>query len=180
MLSLLIILLLVYGFYVGARRGLAMQAFYTIGYSLFFGLALVSFRFLGPKFEMIVPYPSASLGSEFAFFSTKVGMELDDAFYRAFAFIFVCFVGWIIIRFAGLYFKRLTYVPMYNDVNLLSGGILGLLVTYVTIFMVLLMLAMIPVSGIQHALSHSFVASAIIEGSPLLTKGLTSLWIASV
>jgi len=157
-----------------------MEAFYTVGYAIFFGIALVSFRFLSPKFEMIVPYPSANLGSEFAFFSTKVGMELDDAFYRAFSFLFVCFIGWIIIRFAGLYFKRLTYVPMPNDVNLLSGGILGFLVTYITIFMILLIVAMIPVAGIQHTLAHSFVASAMIEGSPFISKWLPSLWIASV
>ncbi|KRL66144.1 CvpA family protein [Companilactobacillus versmoldensis] len=180
MLSLLIILFLVYGFYVGARRGLAMQAFYTIGYALFFALALVSFRFLGPKFEMIVPYPSANLGSEFAFFSTKVGMGLDDAFYRAFAFIFVCFIGWIVIRFVGLYFKRLTYVPMPNDVNLLSGGILGLIVSYISIFMILLIVAMIPVAGIQHALDHSFIASAMIEASPVISSWLPSLWIGSI
>ncbi|WP_125565580.1 CvpA family protein [Companilactobacillus insicii] len=177
MLSLLLILFLVYGFYVGARRGLAMQAFFTVGYAIFFGIALLSFKALGPKFEMIVPYPSASLGSEFAFFSTKVGMELDDAFYRAFAFIFVCFIGWIIVRFAGLYFKRLTYYPMFNDVNLLSGGILGLLVTYVAVFMILLMFAMIPVSGIQNALQHSFVASTMIRSTPVLTAMLTELWI---
>lgn len=177
MLSLLLILFLAYGFYVGARRGLAMQAFFTIGYAIFFGIALLSFRVLGPKFEMIVPYPSASLGSEFAFFSTKVGMELDDAFYRAFAFIFVCVIGWVIVRFVGLYFKRLTYYPMFNDINLLSGGILGLIVTYVSVFMVLLMIAMIPVGGIQDTLQHSFVASTMIRSTPVLTKLLTGLWI---
>ncbi|KRK79849.1 CvpA family protein [Companilactobacillus nodensis] len=177
MLSLLLILFLVYGFYVGARRGLVMQAFFTVGFAIFFGIALLSFRALGPKFEMIVPYPSASLGSEFAFFSTKVGLELDDAFYRAFAFIFVCFIGWIIVRFVGLYFKRLTYYPMFNDINLLSGGILGLLVTYVAVFMILLTLAMIPVSGIQNALQHSFVASTMIRSTPVLTSVLTDLWI---
>ena len=180
MLSLLLILLLIYGFYIGARRGLAMEAFYAVGYALFFCLALVSFQGLGPKFEMIVPYPSANLGSEFAFFSTKVGMELDNAFYRAFAFIFVCFIGWIVMRFIGLYFKRLTYFPMYNDINILSGGIIGLVVTYVTIFMVLLLVAMIPVPGIQHALQHSFIASAMIKDTPVLTSTLSHLWIGAI
>lgn len=180
MLSLLLILLLIYGFYIGARRGLAMEAFYAVGYAIFFCLALVSFRGLGSKFEMLVPYPSANLGSEFAFFSTKVGMELDNAFYRAFAFIFVCFIGWIVIRFAGLYMKKLTYFPMYNDVNLLSGGIIGFIVTYITIFMVLLLLAMIPVTGIQHALEHSFIASTMIKSTPVLTALLSNLWIGAV
>ena len=180
MLSLLLILLLIYGFYIGARRGLAMEAFYAVGYGLFFCLAWVTYKALGPKFEMIVPYPSASLGSEFAFFTTKVGMKLDDAFYRAFAFIFVCFIGWVIIRFAGLYFKRLTYFPMYNDVNILSGGIFGFVVTYVMIFMILLILAMIPVSGIQHALQHSFVASTMIKSTPGLTAMLSNLWIGAM
>lgn len=180
MLSLLLILLLIYGFYIGARRGLAMETFYAVGYGIFFCLAWVSFKALGPKFEMIVPYPSASLGSEFTFFSTKVGMKLDDAFYRAFAFIFVCFIGWIVIRFIGLYFKRLTYFPMYNDVNILSGGIIGLVVTYVTILMLLLLAAMIPVAGIQHALQHSFIASTMIESTPVLTETLTHLWIGAM
>jgi hypothetical protein len=31
------------------------------------------------------------------------------------------------------------------------------------------MLAMIPVTGIQHALEHSFVASAMIKNTPVLT-----------
>ena len=180
MLSLLLILLLIYGFYIGARRGLAMEAFYAVGYAIFFGLALLTFKSWGPKFEMIVPYPSANLGSEFAFFSTKVGMELDDAFYRAFAFIFICFIGWIIVRFVGLYFKRLTYFPMYSDVNLLSGGIIGFVVTYVSIFMVLLLVAMIPVPGFQHALQHSFVASAMIKSTPVLTAMLSHLWIGAI
>lgn len=180
MLSLLIVLCLVYGFYVGARRGLMMQAFYTVGYTIFFGIAWVSARALGPKFEMLIPYPSANLGSEFAFFSTKVGMELDDAFYRAFAFLFVCFVGWIIMRFIGLYFKRLTYFPMYNDVNLLSGGILGLVVNYVMVFLILLIMAMIPVAGIQNALQHSFIASAMIRSTPILTHALTTLLISGL
>jgi len=180
MLSLLLILLLIYGFYIGARRGLVMEAFYAVGFALFFCLAWVSFNALGPKFEMIVPYPSANLGSEFAFFSTKVGMKLDDAFYRAFAFIFVCFIGWIIVRFVGLYFKRLTYFPMYNDVNVLSGGIVGFVVTYVAIFMLLLMIAMIPVPGIQHALQNSFVASAMIKSTPVLTETLSHLWIGAM
>ncbi|MQS76542.1 CvpA family protein [Companilactobacillus halodurans] len=179
MLSLLLILLLIYGFYIGARRGLAMETFYAVGYVVFFALALVSFKFLGPKFEMLVPYPSANLGSEFAFFSTKVGMELDNAFYRAFAFIFVCFIGWIIMRFLGLYFKKLTYFPMYNDINVLSGGIIAFVVTYVSIFMVLLLLAMIPVVGIQHALQHSFVASTMIKSTPVLTGLLSHLWIGA-
>ena len=177
MLSLLLILFLVYGFYAGARRGLVMQAFYTAGYAIFFGIALLTFKAFGPKFEMIVPYPSANLGSEFAFFSTKVGMGLDDAFYRAFAFIFVCFLGLLIVRFTGLYFKRLTYFPMYNDVNLLSGGIIGLVVTYVAMFMILLLLAMIPVAGIQNALKNSFVASLMIRNTPILTSVMTTLWV---
>lgn len=180
MLSLLIILFLVYGFYIGARRGLVMQAFYTVGYAIFFAIAWLSFRTLGPKFEMLVPYPSANLGSEFAFFSTKVGMELDNAFYRAFAFIFICLIGWLIVRFVGLYFKRLTYFPMYSDVNLLSGGILGFVVSYVAIFMVLLICAMIPVDGIQGALSHSFLASAMIQSTPILTHTLTTLWVGNI
>ncbi len=155
-----------------------MQLFYTAGYAVFFVIAALSFKSLGPKFEMLIPYPSATLDSKFAFFSNSLGIKLDSVFYSAFGFVFVCFVGWVVMRIAGLYFKRLTYFPMTNDVNVLSGGILGLIVNYIGIFLILLLMALIPVAGLQDAMKHSFLASSIITSTPILTHNITNLWLS--
>lgn len=177
MLSFIIILVLIYGVYMGARRGLAMQLYYTAGYFVSFLLATLLYRVLGPKFELLVPYPSASLDSKFAFFSTQLGLTLDKAFYYGFAFVFVLFIGWLIVRFGGIYMKKLTYYPMDNQISELSGGILAFLTNYIGIFIILYLTALIPMPGIQDGLANSWMATLIVRYTPLLTNLFTSMWI---
>lgn len=177
MLGFIIIFVLIYGIYIGARRGLAMQGFYSLVYLLFFLIARAVYQILGPKFELIVPYPSASLDSEFAFFSTKVGLTLDKAFYCGFAFVFICIIGWIIARFSGIYLKRLTYLPMNHTVSVLGGSILAFLTNYIGIFMILYLASLIPVVSIQNGLAHSWLATLIVKYSPILTSLFENWWI---
>ncbi|GKQ42097.1 colicin V biosynthesis protein [Companilactobacillus sp. RD055328] len=177
MLSFIIILILSYGVYIGVRRGLAMQIFYSAGYLIFFALAALLYRVLEPQFELIVPYPSASLDSKFAFFSTELGLSFDKAFYYAFAFVFICFIGWIIVRFGGLYMKKLTYYPMDEKMSKIGGGLLAFFTNYVGLFMILYLMAMVPVPALQDSLSHSFMTTLIVRYTPLLTNLFTAMWI---
>ena len=179
MLSLLILLILFYGVYVGARRGLLMQAYYTIGYVITFIIAKLGYTHLEKSFELIIPYPSATMESKFAFFKTSLGTNLDKSFYYGFSFIFICFVGWIIVRIGGLYLQQLTFYPMYEDINVLGGGLLGLINNYIGVFMVLFLLALIPIDGLQHALGHSWVATLIVKYSPGLTQLFAKWWFIS-
>lgn len=177
MLGFFIVFVLAYGVYVGARRGLAMQGYYSLVYLLFFLVALASYQFFGPKFELIVPYPSASLDSKFAFFSTNVGLTLDKAFYCGFAFVFMCAVGWVISRFSGIYLKRLTYLPMNHTISVAGGAILAFIINYIGIFMILYLASLIPVASIQNGLSHSWLATLIVKYSPILTSLFENWWI---
>ncbi|MCO6543575.1 MAG: CvpA family protein [Lactobacillus sp.] len=178
MVSGLIILILAYGVYVGVRRGLVLQAIYTIGYTISFILAYLSCRWLGPKLDLIVPYPSASPHSYFAFFSQKVSLSLDRSFYCGIAFLLVLFGGWIIIRIIGAYLYDLTFYPLEADLNRVSSALLSFVCNYVAIFVVLYVLALVPIYGLQKALNHSWLASIMIRYSAFLTHSFTQLLLA--
>lgn len=177
MLSVLIILTLAYGIYAGIRRGLALQSVYTIGYVISFVCAWSTYRWLGPKLDLIVPYPSASPQSYFAFFSQRVRLSLDSSFYLGIAFLFVVFGGWCLTRIIGAYFNDLTYLSFGGDFNRPLSAILALVCNYVGIFMVLYILALIPITGLQHILSRSTIASTMIRYSTGLTQLFTNLLI---
>ncbi|KRN27457.1 integral inner membrane protein [Lactobacillus selangorensis] len=177
MLDLLIIILLLYAIYAGARRGIALQLVYTIGYLLSFGLARLFFRQLGPSLELWIPYPSATLASDFTFFSSKVGLTLDKSFYAGIAFLMILFAGWLVTRFVAIFFHQLTYVPFKKHINHIGGGLLGFLVVYCGITLVLSLLAVIPITAIQSLLAHSFLAGLMIQHTPILSHQIWTWWL---
>ncbi|MBA1434516.1 CvpA family protein [Bombilactobacillus bombi] len=178
MVSGLIILILAYGVYVGVRRGLVMQMVYTTGYAISLAIAIMNCRWLGSKLDLLVPYPSASPRSYFAFFSTKVSLSLDQAFYCGVAFVFILFVGWMITRIIGAYLHDLTFYPLPADLNHVSGALLAFICNYAAIFFVLYVLALIPISGLQKSLNNSLIASTMIRYSIFLTRPFTQLLLA--
>ncbi|MCG4282325.1 CvpA family protein [Lacticaseibacillus saniviri] len=177
MLSILILLTLAYFFYSGARRGLYMQLFNTLGYALSFGVAYLLADGLGKQLTLVVPYPSATEQSTFTFFTNQVGLTLDAAFYRGFAFVFIFGIGWLVTRFVALWFHQLTYAGHNPRLSWILGGLLNLLVGYLIVFMILYLLALIPVAGIQSGLQNSLLARLIVRYSPGLTNLFTQWWI---
>lgn len=180
MLSLLIIIIFLYAFYAGARRGWLLETFYAVGFFFSFLFASLLYSRLGPHLELLVPYPSASQNSNFTFFNHHVGLSLSHAFYAGVAFLIILAIGWMITRFLGMFVYQWTFVPEANDVNWLTGGVIATLVTYVGLFLILYLLAMIPIDGLQNALKHSFVAKMMIRYSPFLTHHITQLWVGNI
>ena len=177
MLSIIIILVLAYFFYAGARRGLWLQLLHVLGYAVSFLAAYTWANGLSTRITLLVPYPSATEQSSFTFFTNSVGLTLDKAFYRGFAFLFIFGVGWLLTRLIVLWFHDLTYRRIDPQLNLVASGGLNLIVGYVLLFMILYVLALIPVSGIQDFLGHSSMARLMISHTPILTQFFTQLWI---
>lgn len=177
---MLIFLILVYGIYIGYRRGLVMQAVYTIGYCISFGIAVLSYRVLAPQLDLIVPYPSTSPHSYFAFFSSSNGVSfLDTAFYRGVALLLIILVGWIVTRLIAAYLHDLTFFPLDLRTSQIGGGFLAFLCNYVAIFMVLYVLALVPLTGLQRTLNNSLMASSMIRYSLGLPQLFYHLLIAT-
>lgn len=180
MLSLGIILIIAIGFYSGARRGLVLQIVLTIGYLLSYLVARIYYIRLGSQLELFVPYPSATENSTFVFFDHSLGLELDKAFYNAVAFMLIIFVGWLLTRFVGSFLNSLTFFPIVRQANYLGGGMLGFVVSYTAVFLILSILAMIPMEGIQNALGQSGLAQMIVKNTPILSNQIYNWWIGTI
>ncbi|WP_204123238.1 CvpA family protein [Lacticaseibacillus mingshuiensis] len=176
MLTFLILLTLLYFFYAGARRGMWLQLVHVAGYLVSFLAAWALCKPLGQTISLFVPYPSATEQSRFVFFSNKVGLTLDDAFYRGVAFILILMIGWLITRYLALWVHDLSYSGHDAALRLFGGGVLNLVIGYLFIFLVIYLAALVPVSGIQSLLADSFAAKTIIH-TPLLEQMITNLWI---
>lgn len=176
MLSLAILAILAYFFYAGAERGLWLQLVHVGGYLLSMGVAVLLYRPVATFLSLWVPYPSATQSSRFVFFSNQVGLTLADAFYRAIGFMLVLALGWLLTRFGALWVHDLKY-RRSDRTSLISGGLLNLVMGYVFIFMLLYVVALIPIAGLQDMLAHSFVARAMVRYSLGLTNWVTALWL---
>ncbi|MFD1671736.1 CvpA family protein [Agrilactobacillus yilanensis] len=179
MLSFLIILILAYGMYIGARRGLVLQLFFTLGYLVFFGIAYLVYKNLGKNLTLLVPYPSATTNSQFAFFDSNLGLKLDTAFYAGFAFVFILFIGWLIMKFAGIFVAHWAFYPMNYSVSVIGGIVLAFLTNYVAVFLLLYLVALIPIDSLQSVLGQSWAAVSMVRYSPVLTHLITHWWIVA-
>ncbi|MCX2454427.1 CvpA family protein [Lacticaseibacillus nasuensis] len=179
MLTLLIIAMLAYSFYAGARRGMWLQGVYLIGYLVSAMVAAMTYRGVAKTIALWIPYPSATEDSTFVFFTHAVGLTLDEAFYHGVAFIGIFALGWVVTRFVALWCHDLTYRRGDEQLSLAVGGVSNVVVGYFIIFLVLYLLALVPVGGIQQALAHSFAAKTIVRYTPGLTQLFTALWVTA-
>ncbi|MFD1317578.1 CvpA family protein [Loigolactobacillus zhaoyuanensis] len=167
MLSFIIIIFLAYAYYVGTRRGLAMQGVYTIGCLIAFIIARLGYLAMAPKLTLLIPYQSATETSQFAFFSHKTGLELDNAFYAAIGFLLILFIGWLATRFIAVLLQQLTFYPLEPRLNVVGGGVLSAVTVYIGVFLFLTVLALIPSASIQSLLSHSLLAQGMVRFTPI-------------
>ena len=131
MLTILILLLLAFGFYTGAKRGLILQVLYSVGYLISYFVARTYYKEVASHLELYIPYPSVTPTSKLVFFNQEISLDLDKAFYSAVAFLLLLFAGWLVVRFLAIFLHGLTFIPVLKQVNGLLGGVLSVLVLYV-------------------------------------------------
>ena len=85
MLTILILLLLAFGFYTGAKRGLILQVLYSVGYLISYFVARTYYKEVASHLELYIPYPSVTPTSKLVFFNQEISLDLDKAFYSAVA-----------------------------------------------------------------------------------------------
>lgn len=177
LMTIALLIILALGAYGGARRGLVLQLVITIGYFISYFVAAQYYKVLGEKIDLLVPYPSASEGTQFVFYNQAIGFNLDQAFYNGVAFVLILFVGWLVTRFIGGLLNSLTYIPIIKQLNTLGGAVLAFIVSYTGIFLMLVLLTMLPFVVIQNAFNDSRLAQIIVESTPILSKQIYDWWI---
>lgn len=152
-LTLLILLILVGGFFIGLRSGLVLQVVGLTGFIIAIAVSYLYFDRLSPYLRWI-PFPGSSGGNSELFY------------YQALAFV-ILFIGirilWSII---GSSLNFLASLPLLNILNRWLGGAFGVVKVYLAVFLLLNLFAFVPNAFAQQTVSDSTLAQKIVEDTP--------------
>ncbi|MBO1084781.1 MULTISPECIES: CvpA family protein [Enterococcus] len=180
MLSLLILFILLIAFFSGASRGFALQGIYLVGYFVSFLAAQTYYKTLANHLQLYIPYPAVTANSNLVFFDQAFSFKLDEAFYAGVAFLIILFIGWLVTRFIGVFAHGLTFIPVLKQLDWVAGGILSVIITYISLVLVLRLLTFIPVGFIQNQFSGNNLATFMVERTPILANKIYDLWVTQV
>ena len=174
MLDILIILLLLSGLITGFRRGLIVQIIHMTGFIIALIVAYKYYQKLAEKFVLWIPYPGVTAGSKLSFAVEQ--LDLDETFYRLLAFVLIFLVVKVVLQLFASMFDFLKYLPVLGFISRFIGAAFGFIEFYILIFLVLYLVAMLPVDFIQNILSNSILSDAMFEHTPLLSEAVKNWW----
>lgn len=166
-LNIIIIILLVGGFFTGYRNGFIRQLVITLGYFLSFFVAYHYFADLAPHLSFI-PYPNVDKTD--SVYKLLELLHTEEAYYNSIAFILIFLAAIIIVHMISSLIGNRTKIPVISQLNGLIGGILGVVATYLFIFVILYLTAIFPVEWAENLLKGSSVAAWILENTPILSE----------
>ncbi|UII55120.1 CvpA family protein [Cytobacillus spongiae] len=175
MLDLAILIILILGFFVGLRRGFILQLIHLTGFIIAFIVAHMYYADLAPKLNLWVPYPS--FGDQTAIQMLLNNGNLEDAYYRAIAFVVIFFVVKITLQIIGSMLDFVANLPVLKTMNIWAGGALGLIEVYLITFILLYIAALLPIEFIQNPLNHSIIAKTMVNHTPVFSEYIKQLWI---
>lgn len=179
MIGLIIFLCLLLAFYVGGRRGAAYQLFYTLGMVISFFVAGKFYLYWGEKIELYVPYLSVTPTTQMHYYDQATSFDLDKAYYAAVAFVGLFFIGWLIVKFVGIFAVNLRFVKLF-PYDWLLAGVLNIGLVYLALLLFFYILTMIPLDVIQSLFDRSSMVRFMIEKTPYFSNELHKLWISAV
>ncbi len=180
MVSLILLIVLAWSFYIGYSRGLILQVYYVFASILSLMVAAGNYKKLASFLYLWVPFANATEGAKNYFFASKYLFDLDSIFYAGLAFLVIYVLVYALMRFLGIFMHLVSFAsPETRTANIISGA-LSVLVTLISLEIVLTILATIPIATVQNLLQDSFVANAIIQYTPITSSLYKQLWIANI
>lgn len=174
MINLILIVLLLFGFIIGLKRGFILQIFHMIGFIASFIIAVIYYKKLSPYLAMWIPYPDFTGEGAMALFLNS--LPLESAFYNAVSFVLIFFAVKIVLQIIASMLDFVSFIPILSSLNRIGGAVLGFLEVYLYIFILLYILALTPLSKIQSLIEQSSLAKLIIEKTPFLSRKIEDLW----
>ncbi|WP_440602072.1 CvpA family protein [Bacillus safensis] len=172
MIDIIILFLLLMGTFVGLKRGFILQFIKLISFVVSILVASMFYQSLAPQLTWI-PAPNFSGGQpQLAFFSGN----LETAYYNTIAFIILFILTKILLAIIGGLLTTIASIPVIKQVNKLLGGVLGFLETYLFVFILLFVAALLPVDALQTMMSKSMLADVIVNNTPYLSGLVKDLW----
>ncbi|BCB05070.1 CvpA family protein [Bacillus sp. KH172YL63] len=178
MLDLALLIILIMGFFIGLRRGFILQVIHIFGFIVSFIVAYIYYDQLAPKLTLWIPYPVLDEQStlNMIFESTN----LDDAYYRVIAFAMIFFASRIILQIIGSMLDFVAHLPLLRQLNVLGGGVLGFIESYLMIFILLFIAVLLPIESVQTLINDSFIAQAMVKHTPVFSDMVKDWWIEYV
>src|SRR5699024_265362 len=96
MLSLILLLILIFGFFMGLKRGFVLQLMHSIGFLISFIVATLTYRTLAEQLSLWIPYPDITEDTMLAVFLNT--MPLEHAFYNAVSFAIIFFAVKVVLQ----------------------------------------------------------------------------------
>lgn len=177
MISILLLIILAWAFYIGYNRGLVLQVFYSFSSILALLIAAGNYKKLASIYYLWVPFANAHEGASTYYFDSKYLFDLDKVFYAGLAFLTIYMLVYAIMRFIGIFMHLVRFIsPDTQTMNIVSG-ILSIIVTLVSLQIALTIVSTIPIATVQNHLHNSFLADFIIKYTPITSGWLRQLWL---
>lgn len=174
MLDILILVLLLAGLFVGAKRGLIVQLIHMTGFIIALFVAYTYYKPLAEKFVLWIPYPAVDSDSTLTIAIDR--LDLDQTFYQLIAFALIFFIIKFTLQLVASMFDFLKYLPVLGFVSKIAGAVLGFIEFYIILFIVLYVLALLPIAPFQNLMTNSILANYLLEHTPFLSETVKEWW----
>ena len=174
MLDIIILILLIAGLFVGAKRGLIVQLIHMTGFVIALIVAYTYYKPLAEKFVLWIPYPAIDSSSSLTIAIDR--LDLDQTFYQLIAFALIFFIIKFALSLVASMFDFLKYLPVLGFVSKIIGAVLGFIEFYIILFIVLYILALLPITPFQNLMQNSTLASYMLEHTPFVSEKVKELW----
>lgn len=174
MIDLIIIILFIAALVSGYRKGFLMQLLNLVGLVVAFIVAYTYYKPLAEKFVLWVPYPAVTESTALKFASDTLDISLT--FYQLLAFAVIFFVIKIALSIFFSIFNFIKNIPVLGVFNRFLGAILGLAISYFMIFIILYVLALLPIDTIQNFIESSILTQVILEYTPVISNMFEKIW----
>lgn len=174
MLDLMILFVLFAGLIVGAKRGFIVQIMHISSFVIALIVAYIYYKPLAEKFVFWVPYPGVTDTGSLGVVIDR--LDLDHTFYRVIAFAVIFLAVKIALQIVASMFDFIAYLPVLKSLNRWLGALLGVIEYYLVMFIVMYVLALLPLDVIQSLMSKSLLSGVILEHTPIITKMFQNWW----
>lgn len=174
MLDIILFILLIGGIIIGAKRGFVLQLVHMVGFVIALIVAYLYYKPLSEYFVLWIPYPAVDSDSRFTIAIEQ--LDLDQTFYQLLAFALIFFAVKFVLTLLASMFDFIKYLPVLGFLSKILGAALGLIETYLLLFILLYVLALLPIDMIQGYLENSGIAKSILENTPYFSEKVKEWW----
>lgn len=173
-MTLILLLIILIGLFVGYRRGIVLQFLHLIGTVSALVIASLNYDTLGSKLYLIMPYPSSAQETPNAALTDVANLEY--AYYYMFAFFIIFIVSKIAIQMIVSGFDYFQQITPNGLISTIGGTVLGLIEIIYILAIVLFFIATIPFAPVQASLAESGLGTFILEHTFIISDKLIE-WI---